>query len=69
MMYAKFSDFLTPPPFLHLDLIYTTIFMQPPLLHLLFHDPPPPLMQTSYLEAPRWVGPSGTDDDDDIVVI
>ena len=53
MMSAKFSDFLTSPPFQHLDLIYTTNFMQPPLLlvHLLFYKPPPPLMQTSYMEA------------------
>ena len=57
MMSAKFSDFFDPlPPCPHLPLIYTSICsiksMQPPLPCLLFHDPPPPLLQTSYLEAP-----------------
>ena len=52
MMSAKFSDFLTPSPCLHLELISTIKFTQPPLLHPLFHDPPPPLMRISYLEAP-----------------
>ena len=43
-----FFDLLPPCP--HLVLTYTLKFTQPPLLHLLFHDPP--LMRTSYLEAP-----------------
>ena len=53
MASTEFSGFLTPsPPCLHLDLIYTIEFTQPPLLRPLFHDLPPPLMRTSYLEAP-----------------
>ena len=40
---TKFSDFLTPTPCPHLDLIYTMRFTQPPLLRQLFHDLPFPL--------------------------
>ena len=36
------QNFWLPPPCPHLDLIYTIKFTQPPLLCLLFHDPPPP---------------------------
>ena len=51
MMSTKFSDILTPFfPCPHLDLIYTIKFMQTLLLRLLLHDPP--LMWTSFLEAP-----------------
>ena len=53
MMSAKILDFFTPgplPPWPHLDLIHTKT--QPPSLPPLFHEPPPPPMQTSYLEAP-----------------
>ena len=54
MRSAKISKFLTPfHPCPHLNLIYSIKFTQPPLLHLLFHDHPPPLMRTSYLEAPQ----------------
>ena len=49
---AKFSAFLTPPPCPHLHLIFTIKFTQHPSQHALFHDPPSPLMWTSYLEAP-----------------
>ena len=47
-----FGFFCPPPPCPHLELIYALNFTQPPLLHLLFHDPPSPPMQTSYLDAP-----------------
>ena len=40
----KFFGFVDPPPCPHLKL--------PPLLRLLFHEPPPPPMRTSYLKAP-----------------
>ena len=41
MTYTKgFFDPLPPCP--HLELIYTTKFTQSSLLHLLFHDAPPP---------------------------
>ena len=51
MMSAKFLDFLKPlPTCLHMKLICSIRFMQPPVLRPLFHDPPP--MWTSYLEAP-----------------
>ena len=43
MTSSKFSDFLTPTPCPHLDLIYTMRFTQPPLLRQLFHDLPFPL--------------------------
>ena len=44
----KIFGFFDPlPPCPHLVLTYTLKFTQPPLLHLLFHDPP--LMRTSYL--------------------
>ena len=47
MMSTKFLHFFDPlPPCPHLDLIYTIKLMQPPLLHLLFHDHLPPPMQT-----------------------
>ena len=52
MMSTKFSAFLTPPLCLHLELLYTIKFTQPPLLPPIFHDPPP--MQTSYLKAPLY---------------
>ena len=52
MMSAKFSGFLTPSPCLHLGLIYSTYFTQPPLLHLLLDKPPPPSVRTSYMDAP-----------------
>ena len=52
MMSAKSLAFLAPsPPCLHLDPIYT-IEINPTLKHPLSHDPLPPLMRTSYLEAP-----------------
>ena len=51
MMFAKFSDFLTPC--LHLDLFNAIKFTQPPLLDPLFNDPLPPLIWTSYLKAPK----------------
>ena len=35
MTSAKFWDFFTPSALPHLGLIYSTKFMQPPLLHLL----------------------------------
>ena len=41
LMSTKFSDFLTPSC-LPLELIYTIKLSQPPLLRMLFHDPPPP---------------------------
>ena len=54
MLSAKLSAFLTPSfPHPHLELIYTVKFTEPPLLSPLFHDPLPPLMRTSYLEAPH----------------
>ena len=52
MKSANFSDFLSPPPCLHLDKISIIKFMQPPSLRLLPMIPSPP-MQTSYLEAPQ----------------
>ena len=45
MMPAKFLGFWTPSPPCpcpHLVLKYSIEFTQPPLLRLLFHDPPPP---------------------------
>ena len=42
MTSAKFWGFLSPAPCAHLELIYTIEFMQPPLVHPLLHDPPPP---------------------------
>ena len=50
MTSTKFWDFLTPSPLF--AFYYTIRFTQPPLLRPLFHDPPPPPMRTSYLEAP-----------------
>ena len=41
MTSAKFSGIWTPPPCPHLGLIYSTKFMQPPLLHLIWANPPP----------------------------
>ena len=57
MMSAKFWDFLTPsPPCLHLGLIYSTKFTQPPLQHLLLgQPPPPPSVWTSYMDAPQCI--------------
>ena len=54
MTSAKISGFLTPfpPPCLHLGLIYSIEFMQPPLLHLLFWPPLLPRVQTSYAWKP-----------------
>ena len=44
MMSTNFLDFLTPSPSrLHLELIKTIKFTQPPIFHLLFHDPSPSL--------------------------
>ena len=44
MTSAKFSGFWTPSPLcLHLGLIYSTKFTQPPLQHLLLGQPPSPL--------------------------
>ena len=40
------------PPCPHFELIYCIKFTQSPLLCPLFHEPPPPLMRTSYLDAP-----------------
>ena len=48
----NFVYFLPPPPCPHLELIYGIKFTQPTLPCPFFHDPLPPLMQTSYLEAP-----------------
>ena len=50
---SKIFRFLPIPPCLYLELIYAIKFTQPPLLHPLFHDTPPPTMWTSYLEAPK----------------
>ena len=53
MMFTQFLDFLTPPSFPHLELIYTIVgmkFMQHLLLCALFHDPP---KWTSYLDASK----------------
>ena len=47
---SGFFDLLPLCP--HLELIYMIKLSQPPLLRPLFHDPLPPLMRTSYLEAP-----------------
>ena len=43
MTSTKFLEFLPAPPCPHLERIYYTKFSQPPLLRLLFHDPPSPL--------------------------
>ena len=44
MTSAKFLGFWTPsPPCLHLGLIYSAKFMQPPLLYIFFWAPPSPL--------------------------
>ena len=52
-MYAKLFEFSDPLfPCLQADLTYATRFTHPPLLRPLFHDPLPPPMRTSYLEAP-----------------
>ena len=51
MMSAKFLD-SSDPPCPHLELICSIKFTQPPCLHPLFHDPLPPQMRTSFLEAP-----------------
>ena len=46
---GKFFGYFDPlPPCPHLDLICSIKFTYPPLLRLLFHNPPPP-MQTSYM--------------------
>ena len=42
MTYKTFWIFCPPPHCTHLVLICTIYFMQPPLFHLLFGDPPPP---------------------------
>ena len=47
----KIFGFFTPPC-QHLELICSMKFTQPPLLRPLFHEPSPPLMRTSYLDAP-----------------
>ena len=39
-------------PCLHLGLIYSTKFTQPPLLHLLFGYPSPLSIQTSFVHGP-----------------
>ena len=52
MTSAKFSDFLALPPCPHLDLIYALKFMQPPFYIRFSMTPLPPLMWTSYVEAP-----------------
>ena len=52
MMATNFWMFWPPPTLSHLELINITKFTQPPLLRPHFHNPPPPLMRTSYLEAP-----------------
>ena len=44
----KISGFLVPTPPLS---AFGTEFMQPPLLHLLFEYPPPPV-RTSYVDGP-----------------
>ena len=49
---AKFLSFLTLYPLVRIW-IYTIKFTQPPLLRPLFHDPFPPPIRTSYLEAPQ----------------
>ena len=57
MMSIKFWNFWPPPPCLRLELICSIKFMQPPLVCLLFYDPLPPLMWTSYLEPPKGASP------------
>ena len=55
MMSVKFSDFLTPPPCLHLALIYRYDKLHEPShpCNIRFSMTPiPPPMRTSYLEAP-----------------
>ena len=44
-MYAKFWDFLTPPPCAN-----WLLMTQPPLLRTLFHFPP---MRTYFMDAPN----------------
>ena len=45
----NFRIFLPLPPCLHLELIFTIKFTQPPLLCPLFHDPLTPQVRTSYI--------------------
>ena len=48
-----------PHPYPHLELIYTIKFTQPPIPVRFSMTPLPPLMRTSYLEAPHQGGAGG----------
>ena len=50
----KIVGFFNPlPPFPHMEPIYTLKFMRPPLQRPIFHDPPPPRVQMSNMDAPQ----------------
>ena len=54
MMSAIFLDLFTvSPPGPHFQRICSVKFTQPPLTCPLFHNPSPPPMWTSYLDAPK----------------